>query len=52
MGRWEINQDKLRKQIQIQIQIHVFGSNSGSKNLNKTPCIILNKFNIVLFLNE
>jgi len=47
MGRWEINQDKLRKQIQIQIQ--VFGSNSGSKNLNKTPRIILNKFNIALF---
>ena len=47
MGRWEINQDKLRKHIQIQ----VFGSNSGSKNLNKTPRIILNKFNIALFLN-
>jgi hypothetical protein len=37
MGRWEINQDKLRKHIQIQIQIQVFGSNSGGKNLSKTP---------------
>ena len=45
MGGWEINQDKLR----IQIQIQIFGSISGSKHLNYMPSIILNKFNIALF---
>ncbi len=43
MGGWEINQDRLR------IQVQIFGSICGSKNLNYMPHIILNKFNIALF---
>ena len=39
MGGWEINQDKLR------IQIQIFGSNSESKNLNYMSYVIFNKLN-------
>lgn len=40
MGGWEINQDKMR------IQIQISGSICGSKNLDYISCLILNKLNI------